>query len=54
MQALEQQAAEDFHDRGGIKRREQQELPFPSENAVGNQGMSVRIEVGAIGAIVMF
>lgn len=43
-----QQAAEDFHDGGGSERRQGQEFPFPSENAVRNQGMSVGIEVGAV------
>lgn len=44
------QAAEDFHDRGGIERRERKELSVGRENASGDQGMSVWIEVGAIGA----
>ena len=34
VQALEQQAAEDSHDRGGIKGRQRQQLPFRSENTI--------------------
>ena len=50
MQALEQQAAEHFHDSGGIERRKRQKLSFGREHAIGNQGMGVRVEVCPIGA----
>ncbi len=50
VQTLEQQAAEYLHDRRRIDRREGQELAIGSENAVGNQGVGVRIPVAAIGA----
>jgi len=50
VQALEQQAAEHFHDSGGIERRKRQKLSFGREHAIGNQGMGVRVEVRPIGA----
>ena len=50
VQALEEEAAEDFHDGGGIGRGKRQELSVATENAVGNQGMGMRIEVGAVAA----
>jgi hypothetical protein len=38
-QALEEEAAEDFHDRGGIGIGKRQELSVAIENAVAHEGM---------------
>lgn len=54
VQALEEEAAQDFHDGRGIGRGKRQELSAAIENALGNQGVGVRVEVGAVGAEVMF
>jgi hypothetical protein len=48
VQALEQQAAEHFHDSGGIERRERQKLSLRREHAVGDQGMGVRVSCEAL------
>ena len=40
VKALEEEAAEDFHDGSGIGGGKRQELTIGSENAVGNQGMT--------------
>ena len=50
VQALEEEAAQDFHDGGGSGGGKRQELSFAIENAVGNQGMGMRVEVGAVAA----
>ena len=50
VQALQEQAPEDFHDGGGIGRGKRQELSLPSDNAVRNQGVGVRIEVAPVAA----
>ena len=39
MQALEEEAAEDFHDGGGIGIGNREELSVAIEDAVGNQGV---------------
>jgi hypothetical protein len=50
VQAFQEQAPEDFHDGGWIGRGKRQELSLPSENAVRNQGVGVRIEVAPVAA----
>ena len=50
VQSLEEEAAEYFHDRGGKGIEERQELSVATENAVGNEGMGMRIEVGPVAA----
>ncbi len=50
VQALEEQPPEDLHDRDGIGAGKRQELSLAIENALGNQGMRVRIEIGPVGA----
>ena len=49
VQALREEAAEDFHGGGRVGRGKRQELAIGSEHAVGNLGMGMRIEVGAVG-----
>jgi len=49
MKTLREQAAEEFHDSGGVQRRQRQELAFGSEDAVGYNGMKVGVEIGPIG-----
>lgn len=48
VQALEEEAAENFHDGGRIGGGKRQELSVAIENAVGNQGMGMRMEVGPV------
>jgi hypothetical protein len=48
VQALEEEAAEDFHDGGGIGGGKRQELPGAIENAIRNQGMGVRVSCEAL------
>ena len=51
MKAFEEEAPEDFHDGGRVGRGKRQELTIGNENAVGNQGMGMRIEVGAVATV---
>ena len=51
VQALKEEAAEDFHDGGRVGRGKRQELAIGSENAVGNHGMGMLIEVGAVATV---
>ena len=51
VQTLDDQAAEDLHDRAGIERREGQELAIGREDSIGNDRVSVRIPVCAIGPV---
>jgi len=51
VQALQEQSAEDFHDGGRVGHGKRQEPSVANEDAIGNQGMGVRIEVGAVAAI---
>jgi len=47
-QALEEEAAEDFHNGGGIGRGKRQELSIAIENPIRNQGAGMRIEAGPV------
>ena len=49
MQAAEEKAAKQLANRRGIERREPEKLPFGSPDAVGNDGVAMRIEVFPIG-----
>jgi len=52
VQTRQQQAAEQFPDGGSVQRRQRQELTFGSEDAVGNDGVEMRVEIGPIGTVV--
>ena len=51
LQALDDQAAEDLHDRTAIERREGQKLAIGREDSIGNDRVSVRIPVCPIGPV---
>jgi len=49
--ALEEDAAEDFHDGGGIGRRKRQELSIVIENGIRNQTVQMRMKPAGIVAM---